>query len=420
MPSIIDGLFAGRAGIQSHGTAISVLADNVANQNTTGFKQSRADFIDLLAGSLGGGSSVQAGSGSAIVSVTPILTQGTFEFTGRGLDVAIDGNGFFVVEDSGGAGQTFYSRAGVFHVDKEGNLLDQNNYAVLGFKSTGAGGLEPMNVNEKEQGSIFTSTVTFSGNLDASSDLTAGIPAAGSTFAQYNNAAQFSTFVDVYDSLGEPHTATVFFYHTATSPASWTAVAVVDAGEVGGVDGVPSVIGTSTLNFSSDGTRIAPLTDFTATPAWDNGSSVGSIVFAFSPFTQFSSSSNIGSIAQNGTGSGSVVGFNVEADGTFFAQLDNGQTSRIGTIALSTFANAEGLRRVGNSLYTESVSSGEPVVGTPGTGTFGSLEAGALELSTADIAGDFIKLISLQRGFQGSSRIITNISDLLKEIINLA
>ena len=140
MPSIIDGLFAGRSGIQSHGTGISVLADNISNSNTTGFKQSRADFADLVAGNLSGGSSVVAGSGSAVTAVTPILTQGTFEFTGRGLDVAIDGNGYFTVADAA-TGQKFYTRAGNFKIDTNGNVLDQNGYQVQGFPSTGAGGL---------------------------------------------------------------------------------------------------------------------------------------------------------------------------------------------------------------------------------------------------------------------------------------
>lgn len=429
MPSIIDGLFAGRAGIQSHGTAISVLADNIANQNTTGFKQSRPDFADLLAGTLSGASAVSVGSGSSIISVTQIFNQGTFEFTGRGLDMGVDGNGFFVVEDSTGSGQRFFTRAGNFKVDTEGYLLDQNGYRVQGFRANGAGGLESLNVNERAQASVGTTDVDISGNLDAASPVLPGgvadVPTAPpDSFADFAAEAQFSTFVDVFDSLGGSHTVTIFFYHTANAPVgTWSVRAVVDAGEVGGVAGDPFVIGqTDALTFQNNGARVTPFPDpdFTANAAWTNGAAPSAIGFSFDPFTQFSSSSSIDSISQDGTGSGSVIGFNVEPDGTLFAQLDNGETSAIGTVALSIFANAEGLQRVGNSLYVETSASGEPVVGTPNTGTFGALESGALELSTADIAGDFIKLISIQRGFQGSSRIITNIDDLLNEIINLA
>lgn len=435
MPSIIDGLFAGRAGIQSHGTAISVLSDNIANQNTIGFKQSRPDFVDLLAGSLSGAGAVSTGSGSSIVSTTPILNQGTFEFTGRGLDIGIDGNGYFVVSDPGAGGSRFFTRAGNFQVDTDGNVLDQNGLQVLGFPAGAAGGLEPLNVNVRAQDSVETNTITIAGNLDAEADIATvvadypaagtAIPGAGITISEFSDDATFSTFVDVFDSLGGKHTVTVFFYNNGASGGTnnWDVRAIVDGSDItGGTPGEAIEIGNQTIQFGNNGTQDSPLDDIvTATNiAWGNGSGLGNIAINFSPFTQFASASNIQSISQNGTGSGSVIGFNVEPDGTLFAQLDNGQTASIGTVGLSIFANAEGLSRVGNSLFAQTSRSGEPVIGTPNTGTFGALEAGALELSTADIAGDFIKLISIQRGFQGSSRIITNIDDLLNEIINLA
>ena len=427
MPSIIDGLFAARSGIQSHGTAISVLADNIANQNTTGFKASRADFSDLLAGTLGGSSTVQLGSGSTISGVTPILSQGTFEFTGRGLDMGIDGNGFFAVEDNA-SGQRYYTRAGNMKIDTDGYLLDQNGYRVMGYSANGAGGLGNLNVNERTQETVSTQEASISGNLNAAAEVfdpTATVPTTGDTWQEFSEGAQFSTFVDVYDSLGASHTVTIFFFHTAAAH-DWVAKAVVDAGELTGAGlpaaGNPVELGLVNLDFDNTGARDPLPTgpDVTIAPAWSNGAAASSIKLSLHPFTQFSSNSTISSISQDGTGSGSVVGFTVQEDGTLFAQLDNGQTASIGKIALATFANAEGLRRVGNSLFAETANSGEPVIGTPNTGTFGALTAGALELSTADIAADFIKLISLQRGFQGSSRIITNINDLLKEIVNLA
>lgn len=420
MPSIIDGLFAGRSGIQAHGTGISVLADNISNANTTGFKQSRADFSDLVAGNLSGGGSIVQGSGSQVNAVTPILTQGTFEFTGRGLDVAVDGNGFFTVDDPA-TGTRFYTRAGNFKVDTDGNVLDQNGFNVLGFPANGSGGLEGLNVNRRAQGSVQTNNVSIGGNLDASSLFDATQPTSLTNFATLNSEAEFSTFLDVFDSLGGSHTVTTYFFHTTSN--TWTAQAYVDAGEVGGTDGNAQLIGQTTLTFNTAGQRTgipASGIDFTATPAWDSGAAPLPINFSFDPFTGYSSSSAIGNITQDGTGTGNVVGFSIEENGSLFAQLDNGQTASIGVVALTTFSNTEGLRRVGGSLYAETTASGEPVVGRPNTGTFGSLEAGALELSNADIAADFIKLISLQRGFQGSSRIITNINDLLNEIINLA
>ena len=417
MPSIIDGLFAGRAGIQSHGTGISVLADNIANANTTGFKYSRADFADLVAGNLSGGSSLVPGSGSQVNSITPVLTQGTFEFTGRGLDAAIDGQGYLVVQDATG-GSRYFTRAGNLQIDTEGNLLNQNGYQVLGFPASGAGGLEALNVNNRATGSVDTAGVTIGGNVDASS-ATDNSAIVETSFSALNDRAEFSTFLDVFDSLGGQHTVTVYFFHTTGN--TWVTRGYVDADDVGGTAGTPSRIFDKTLTFDSSGQRTAVVPpDATATPAWDNGSAAGNIEFNFDPFTQFASSSSISNISQDGTGTGNVVGFQIEENGNVFAQLDNGQTATIGIVALAAFANPEGLRRVGGSLYSETTAAGEPVIGRPNTGNFGSIESGALELSNADIASDFIKLISLQRGFQGSSRIITNINDLLNEIVNLA
>ena len=413
----MDGLFAGRAGIQSHGAAISVLADNIANANTVGFKSSRPDFTDMLAGSLGGSGAISIGSGSQLNSVTQVFNQGTFEFTGRGLDLAVDGNGFFVVEDQGGTGARYYSRAGNFSVDPDGNLLNQNGYNVMGFIPGGTGGLQLLNVNQRSQSTIQTNTVTVSGNIDASDAISAD-PGAAATYAQLANA-NFSQFVDVFDSLGGQHTVTSYFFKTASN--QWTVRSFTDGSEVGGAAGTPSQVGTVNLVFNPDGTMFSPLpTVMNWTAAWSNGSTNAAITTTLSPFTQFAASSAITSISQDGTGGGSVVAFSVEQDGTLTAQLNNGQTATIGTIAMATFANVEGLTRTGDSLYKESIDSGEPVVGTPSTGTFGGIASGSLELSTSDIAADFIKLISFQRGFQSSSRVITSINDLLSEIINLA
>lgn len=435
MPSISDGLFAGRAGIQSHGTAISVLADNISNSNTTGFKATRADFADLLSGSIGGGSGtgVTVGSGSSVLSTTTIFNQGTFENTGRNLDVAINGDGFFIVEDA--LGSSYYTRAGNFKVDSDGNLLNQNGYSVMGFPVGGAGGLETLNVNTINTSDVSTSEVEVTGNLDASDTaVTAPLvngPLNGAQTTTFAGMASvggeeiFSTFVDVFDSLGGGHTVTSFYYKTG--PNTWNIKSVVDGSEIDAaatptpVAGIPYQVHDVTLVFNTDGT-LNSATDNMANPAtidWAGGATDGSINFDFSGFTQFSIPSSPSSISQDGTGGGQVVSFNIGEDGTVFAQLNNGQSTEIGTIALARFSNPEGLSRTSGSLYRETITSGEPVVGLPTTGQFGALSPQSLELSTSDLASDFIKLISLQRGFQGSSRIIGNIDELLNEVVNL-
>jgi flagellar hook protein FlgE len=418
--SIISGLFSGRSGIQAHGTAIAVLADNIANQNTVGFKSGRADFVDLLAGSLGGGSgAIVTGSGSAVKNITRVLTQGTFEFTGRGLDLGIDGNGFLMVQDR--VGVTYYTRAGNLSVDPDGNLLDQNGFGVLGYAANGSGALTRLNVTDRVANDIGTNNIVVAGNLDARVDITGASLPGNVTYDALNNADAFSTTVNVFDSLGGSHDLRISFFKTA--PQEWEAGIYLDGGDVvGGTPGEAIRIGTVPLQFGNNGQLQTPANSIVPTGniQWTNGAADTTFDIDLSRFTQFATNSSLESLSQDGTGSGSVVGYTVTRNGDLIAQLDNGQTATIGTIALANFSNNEGLQRVGNSLFSASADSGEPIIGVPGVGTFGLIESGALELSTADMAADFIKLISLQRGFQGSSRIIGSISDLLNEVVNLA
>lgn len=447
MPSIANGLFAGRAGINSHGIAIAVLGDNISNSNTTGFKAGRADFADLLAGNLGGGAGgLAVGSGSQVKSVKQIFSQGTLEFTGRGLDMAIDGNGFFVVQDPSGG--RYYTRAGNFIVDKDGDLLDQNGFQVLGFPATKQG-IQPMSVRSFTQTDIRTQNVTVSGNLDAGAvGSNSGTFPASPTFTQLNDPTltDFQIPVDVFDGLGGKHAVNLFFAKDSSwtpTPAQiaagqstrWMVRAYVDGEEVqGGTAGVPVQLGgTGTMYFADDGSRTLPVVGTPVianatlpstaplTGRWANGApSSDGVNFNLEPFTQYDNTSLVNSVSQDGKGAGNVINFSVQADGTLFAQLDNGTVTSIGRLAMANFSNPEGLERRGNALFVQSNASGEPVVGRPKSGQFGAIQAGALELSTSDIAADFIKLITLQRGFQGSSRIITSINDLLNEVINLA
>jgi len=411
--AIVNGLFAGRAGIASHGAAIGVVGDNIANSNTVGFKSSRAEFSDILAGGQISGRTI--GSGSSVGSVTTIFNQGTLEFTSRPLDLAIDGNGFFTVANGP---QRFYTRAGNFKVDSAGFIVDQNNYSLLGFPQGGTGALQPMNINAVGSSSASTSDVAIAGNLNASAAIGAP-PDPVTSFQQLANAAAFQTVVDIYDSLGARHSVTVFFFKT--DEGEWTAQAYVDGSEVdGGNPGDPIMIGQDNVVFGADGLPVGDF-GFTANVAWANGADAGlDVDFRFEPFTQFAGNSNISAITQDGQGVGSVVNVSIEFNGDVFALLDNGQSVVIGTVALANFANPEGLQRMGRNLLTQSASSGEPIIGRPTTGTLGAVQAGSLELSTVDIANEFVKIITLQRGFQASSRIITTINQLLNEVIQLA
>lgn len=449
MSGILNGLFAGRAGIASHGTAISVVGDNIANASTTGFKASRAEFSDILVGGQAQGRVV--GSGSQIQGVTAIASQGTFEFTDRNLDLGIAGNGYFAVAKGS---ERFYTRAGNFKVDAAGFLVTQDGLAVLGFDTDGT--LQPINVNSAAQDGIRTENVAVTGNLDASANGIAvgAIPtvtgagnaplaAPRTTYAQLSAAADFSTVVQVFDSLSAPHNVTMYFFKDSANPNSWNVRGYVNSEEVDPAPatavGEPRLISgtvwngsnamtagdTIALDFQSNGTRSSiPTTgfyDMTATIPWNNGSGTADpINLSLDPFTQYSSRSNVLSISQDGRGVGAVTSLNVAQDGKIAALFDNGQAAVIGTIGLVDFSSPEGLTRIGSNLLQQSPASGAPVIGRPDTGKLGAIKSGALELSTVDIATEFVKLITLQRGFQASSRMITTVNQLLNDVIQLA
>ena len=427
MASIINGLFAGRAGISSHGTAIAVTGDNISNSNTIGYKVSRAEFEDLMAGE--GVIGRQVGSGASIAAVATIFEQGTLEFTGRPLDLGIAGTGYFVVAKED---QRYFTRAGNFKVDSAGFVTNQSGLAILGFPANGSGALEPININTIKQGTVATTVVDIAGNIDASSDLvnTAVIPVPGLvvpptvTYSDLNSFAAYSTVVDVFDTLGQKHTISMFFSHTDTN--EYTVRGYVNNEEVdatGTLTGYPRLIGEKVLTFGGNGQRsplpVVGTPDFTTNITWKNQSELSDIAVTFSPMTQYSAQSNILSISQDGQGIGAVTTLAVSSNGSISALLTNGQQTVIGTLAMASFSNPEGLTRLGGNLLSLSSSSGEPIYGKAESGNFGSLKSGTVELSTVDIASEFVRIITLQRGFQASSRIITTINQLLNDIIQL-
>jgi flagellar hook protein FlgE len=283
-----------------------------------------------------------------------------------------------------------------------------------------------------------------SGNLNANEPiipaatlaaLNAGTPIAGSstpgttTYAQLANAAAYSTVFEVFDSLGQSHTITAFFFRTGVN--QYTVQFYVNAEEVTGSPpgdaGLPRRLANSggtdwniVLDFTGSGQLSSSSeTSLTVQIPWSNGSNPSTIELNFQDFTQFASPSNIGSIFQNGKGVGVIGSISISSDGQIYALLTNGQSARIGTIALANFSNPEGLARVGNNLLIQTPESGEPIFGLPARGTFGSIESGRLELSNVDMADQFVKLIIFQKGYQASSKMISSINQLLSELMQL-
>lgn len=410
--------------------AISVAGDNISNANTIGFKANRASFEDIMAGE--GILGRQVGSGSQVGNVQTIFEQGTLEFTGRPLDLGISGNGFFVLADGF---DRSYTRAGDFKIDAAGFITNQNGLAVLGFPANGSGALEPINTNNIEQSSIATNEVNISGNINSAAKTVAvaAIPIPGPaippvvTYADLNAFAEYSTVIDVYDSLGESHSVSLMFYHTGNN--EYTVRSYVNNEDVDPtasltVTGYPRFVGEKVLTFGGNGQRSPAFAqgtpDLTMGITWNNGADPSSTDLNFNPMTQYAAASNILSVSQDGKGIGSVNSISIGQDGKVSALLTNGQVSVIGSIALANFSNPEGLLRLGRNQLGTSVASGDAIYGKADSGTFGTIKAGNVELSTVDIASEFVRIITLQRGFQASTRIITTINQLLNDVIQLA
>jgi flagellar hook protein FlgE len=426
--AVFGALSIGRTGLINQGAALSVIGNNISNVNTTGFKGSRVEFSDLLSAS-GGGAVGKIGLGSRIGAIRTLFDQGAIENTGREKDLAIQGEGFFLVGD---ADNPQFTRAGNFTSDRDGNIVTAQGLPFLAFpvsQTTGAavGRPEPINISGLSSLAQATTNIEVAANLDSNG----AIPPGGFDPTSFSTAFATSTHATsmaVYDSLGGAHNATVFF--TRTGVNAWSYDIAFDAGEVtspppGALGaGDPLIVGNGTIAFNPDGT-LANVTPASPTTITFTGANAQTVAFDFGTagtpdgLTQNAGTFALRFQAQDGFGTGELLGLNFSDDGFVEALFSNGQTRVINQIALARFANNEGLQPLGNQLYRSSVDSGEAIVDVPGTGGRGSIVGGALEGSNVSIAQQFIDLISAQRSFQANTRIITSSDQLLSELINI-
>jgi len=407
------------SGLTAESTALSAIANNLSNQNTVGYKDTNVLFSDLFyqqLGTTGAGDPIQLGAGTEVGSMPSLFTQGSVESTGVNTDVAIQGSGFFVVQNADGT--LNYTRAGDFSVDNNNYLVTSSGQQVLGYPAvngvlnTGAG-LVPLQLGA---GTISpptaTTNVALTTNLNASAQV-------GDTF---------STPITVYDSLGASHVLT--FTYTNTGPGAWTYTITIPAADVGG-NGNPVQVGTGNLTFDSNGnlkTPAANVANITIGPPNTAALADGAAPLTFTwqlyngtngLLTQVAAPSSTSSETQNGAGSGSLVNFSIGADGTITGSFSNDKTQILGQVALATFANNDGLQLDGNTDYSPTLASGQAVLGAPGAGGRGTLSGGALESSNVDIATEFAKLIVAQRGFEADAKAVTTFDQITQDTIAL-
>lgn len=417
---ISSALYSGVSGLNTNGQAMSVIGNNLANTNTLGFKGSRTIFSDLLSASVNGsGGQSQVGRGVGMSRVDQIFSQGTFESTESNLDVAIEGDGFFILKEPGDE-TAYYSRAGSFRFDQDGFLVNPEGFRVQGktFDINGlmeAGDAQDIEVESSGliQGNV-TSALQLTTNLDSTEPIITA-PFDYTDPGTYN----YSSSVQVFDTLGNPQLLTTYFTKTATNTwdANWSAEAD---------DGLGTIMSGNlgALGFTADGiltnAAATPPTDTTATIPlldWGNGTTATDIVVTFDT-TQFNSESVVISQNQNGSGAGNLTGVEIDPDGIVVASYSNGEQTKIAQLVLGKFINTGGLALAGSNLYTETTSSGAARTGLPGP-ELGKIFTNSLEQSNVDMSAEFVRMITVQRGFQANSKIITTVDELLGELINL-
>ena len=435
--SLLTALSSGTTGLEASSLELSIVGDNISNANTIGFKAGRAAFEDALTQTVIGGTG-EIGLGSRLQSVQKILTQGALNSTGIATDLALQGNGFFVVRGNHN-GQTadFFTRAGQFTVDKDGYLVSLAGMRVQGFAadSSGAIGAQPgdLLVGTASAQPRQTANITVKANLQSD----AAVLATPFDPASPASTSNFSTSMTVYDSIGSAHGVQVFF--TKTGPGAWNWSAMTDsAGLTPPASANPlTEIAGGTLTFNTKGQLQAVFQD----PAKNAFNPVGAVQAQALSFnfgdpitptapstvvgtgllgvTQFASQSASTFIGQDGFGSGQLASIRIDSTGNINGVFTNGQTRVLGEVAVAGFSGPDRMERVGGNLFQQTQSSGQPVIGAPGAGGRASIISGSLEQSNVDLAEQFVRLISAQRAFQANSKTITTADQLLSELIAL-
>lgn len=409
----------GREGLTAHGQAIAVAGDNISNANTTGYKVQRAVFADLLgerpddrnAEVLSG-----AGDGVFVHHIKTNFETGPINATGRELDIAVSGRGFFVV---GTKEQPFFTRAGSFKVDDEGLLVTQDGLPVLGYTDPNNETLVPINMRTVQLDPIATTEVQMFGNLGAAAQ-TSQAPTNPATFQEIAAADAYSTIAPVYDSLGNSKDVVISFFKTGVN--TWTAQAYVNGSDTGGTVDQPVLVGTANLTFGSDG-RMTPenaaAAVLNANITWGNGAAPSAIALNLGSFSQFAGNTVVTNLTADGQGGGDINGYEIGADGTIFAIVSGRDRAAVGTIATALFENEDGLIRAGSSIFAATPDAGDVAFGVAGSGARGELLGKSLEAANVDLSAEFVDLIILQRGYGANSRVISTANEIIKDTLGL-
>ena len=417
------GFQQGLTGLNAASKNLDVIGHNIANSQTVGFKASRTEFSEMVATAIGSAGGSNAGIGVQVDAIAQQFTQGNLTITGNNLDVAINGNGFFQVKQPDGS--MAYTRAGNFKLDDTGNVITNGNAQLMGYP------VDPITGQRSASSPVplvfptgapipakQTDNVTVSMNLDARATDAAGnttvtppIPATPRT--------AYGTSINVYDSQGVAIPVSLYFQKTATSN-TWDVYDQLDDPTA-----TPPVVATPVGQLVFDGAGVlqsgSPLT-LTVDPAGANPNNPPApftVDVDLSKATQFGTKFAVSDLTQDGYTAGQLTGINISPDGTILTSYSNGISRPEGQIALASFRNTQGLSDVGNNLWVETFSSGQPIMGTPTNGDFGALRSGALEDSNVDLTAELVNMMTAQRAYQANAQTIKTQDQVMSTLVNL-
>jgi flagellar hook protein FlgE len=398
------------SGLNAAQADLSVTANNIANANTTGFKQSRAEFADFFPVSAYGLADNAIGSGVRLDRVAQQFSQGTVNFTNNALDLAISGEGFFTLSDSG---SMVYSRSGAFGTDRNGYVVNASGQRlqvfppIAGTNSFDTAQLTDLRMSTADNPPAATTRIEAGYTLPAN----AAVPTVAPFDATDPNSFNHTTAVTIYDSLGAAHQASLFFVKTA-NPNEWEMYSQVD-----GVD-----VGTAqTLQYSTSGALTSPVGGDILLPAaaTTTGSAPLNLTVNVSASSQYGERFSVARLGQDGYTTGRLSGIEVGDGGVVQARYTNGQSSPLGQLALSTFPSNQGLQQIGDTVWVESFNAGSAIRGIAGSGSFGLVQSGALEASNVDLTEQLVNMITAQRNFQANAQMISTADSITQTIINM-
>ncbi|MGS0682056.1 flagellar hook protein FlgE [Shewanella sp. 125m-7] len=390
------------SGLQATTQDLNTISNNIANSSTVGFRSGRSEFSAIYNGGQAGGVNVMSTSQNFSMG-------GSLTYTGRQLDMGIQGDGFFVL--SGQDGSTSYARAGMFNQDADGYITDPAGNRLQGYSTGATGNLQNGNVSDLQvqTGALSakaTSTIGLISNLDARVEVID--PATNPFDSDDATTYHSSSTIAAFDSLGNEHALTQ--YYVKTTDNTWSVHY-----KMGDTDVTPAA--GHTLEFDTNGMLING-NDITLNIAASAGASAMNLALTYDKSTQYASDYNNSSLNQNGYTSGELNGIRIDDNGMLFGTYTNGQEQIQGQVVLADFSNPNGLTPTSNNAWTASNAAGQPIIGTPTTGTLGGLSAGYLEGSNVDQTAEMVNLMTAQRNYQSNAKVLDTNSQMQQSLLN--